>query len=217
MTAEWSSVMSTDLFEKLLTSINTGWSKYFEATFLPREGSYETVDGEGKFKIIPWMNPNGMVSIHHKDPRNPDKVGRVLVSCGQYPEFKSDHLSVAIALEYGEVITKLERIDKRLSKFLDERVKWLTDNQSSIIHEEVEYPIDWTSLIVRSEDGKRGEYKICGSFKIPHGVFDNMEEGISDLSKLLLRCFQLTEHPNDYDDYLYLNQKGYINDTWTKV
>lgn len=208
--------MADILLGQIISRINAGWSQHFYAKFDPRSGHLEQTDKDGRFTVTPWTVPEGFLTLRYRQLRNNNKPASVYVARGQYPDFTADHLDVTLMLDFGDVGSSTEIIRGRLDKFVEERIRWLNDNRNYLDQHDHRFPITWTPLVFGSNDGMRAEYHIHGIAKIPLDAFDQSDDVVEEISKLLLGCFNLKEHPNDYDDYLYLNNKGYLNDSWNK-
>lgn len=203
--------MADVLFEQIISTINAGWPQHFQAGLEKREGLYvDEVDGR---KNTLWTNPEGTLVVKYSKPHNPLMPGHVLVHRGDYPDYTSDYLHVYLFMDYGDVVTDGEDITGSLNKYMGERVEWLNESKKYLDHHDKRFPIHWTPFVRHTPGGTKASYTIHGSVIIPLGELDDV---VDELSRLFVGSFNTREHPNDYDDYLYLNQKGYMNDSWSK-
>lgn len=195
---------------ELSIHFNTCWPGIWVAQYgIENFGRYNTViDG----KEHHWSSDREHITISSVKPRNPEKIQKVVVYRGEYPNFAADYLTVDIHTHYGHVQVG-EKSLAMVSEYINTR---LNDIGKYLDKWDEQYPVKWESMIVIN-NGRDINYTITGKAKIPLAAIGEYQDiqDFDDLCKLLLEAFYLAEHPNDIDAYLYLNENGLIDDSWT--
>ena len=198
----------------LTANFNKCWPNYWMAEHSVKNfGKYSCKwGGEERH----WSVDREQMMIRKISPRNPDKVQNILVYQGEYPNYNEDYLTVDIDIQFGTIADTSEETLSKLSKFILERSK---DLRPHLDRYDDLYPIKWSSYILIN-DNEDLAYSIKGKVKIPltaYGEHCDIRD-MDELCKLLLEGFYSGgEHPNDIDEYLYLNEKGLINDSWSFI